>query len=112
MTWKPLQTVEELQEIIANSENKNQVIFKHSTTCSISATALSRFERNFQEAALAQADFYYLDLKVYREVSNAIASQLKVHHESPQVIVIKKGNAIFDASHYDISFAETLSQLA
>jgi bacillithiol system protein YtxJ len=112
MNWNKLGSLAELDELIANSETKTQVIFKHSTTCSISAMALSRFERNFQETALEQADFNYLDLKVFREVSNAIASKLLVVHESPQVIIIKNGSAIFNASHYEISFADVVGNLA
>jgi bacillithiol system protein YtxJ len=51
-------------------------------------------------------DAYYLDLKQYKEISNTIAEKFSVHHESPQLILLKDGEAIYDASHFDISVEE------
>jgi bacillithiol system protein YtxJ len=100
--WKTLNSIDQLQEVIQNSEVKPVVLFKHSTRCSISSMAMNRLE-NLETAFYEKADFYYLDLIAYRDVSNAIASKLDVHHESPQVIFVKKGECIYDASHMEIS---------
>jgi len=55
---------------------------------------------------------YYLDLLNYREISNAIAEIFQVHHQSPQLLVIKDGECIFEASHGEISAEEAAEQLA
>lgn len=55
---------------------------------------------------------YYLDLKSFRDISNAIAEKFSVHHESPQVLLIKDGECIYDASHMDISVEELKESIA
>jgi bacillithiol system protein YtxJ len=109
MNWIALTTEEQLNEIAAKSFVTPQVIFKHSTTCSISSMALNRLER---AEAPSNADFYYLDLLKLRSISNAIAVKFEVHHESPQVIVLKNGTCIYDESHYGISMVEIAEQVA
>lgn len=109
MNWIPLISEEQLNEIAAKSFTKSQVIFKHSTTCSISSMALNRLERS---EAPANGDFYYLDLLNLRPISIAIAEKFQVHHESPQIIVIKNGECVYDESHYGISMDEIAEQLA
>jgi len=70
MNWHPINTIEQLEQIKAASYNTPQVIFKHSTTCSISRMALDRFER---AEAPENVDFHYLDLLNYRPISAEIA---------------------------------------
>ena len=107
MKWIPLTTESQLQEIIDLSKNTPQVIFKHSTTCSISNMAFSRFER---AEAPDNIDFYYLDLLNFRPLSAAIAEKFQVHHESPQVLLIKNGECTYDESHYGIMMDEIIEQ--
>jgi bacillithiol system protein YtxJ len=109
MNWLPLNTENQLELIQQASFSKPQVIFKHSTTCSISKMALSRFER---AEAPENIDFYYLDLLNFRPLSAAVAESFKVHHESPQVILIKNGECIYDESHYGIMMDEIIEQAA
>jgi bacillithiol system protein YtxJ len=107
MAWIPLKSDEQLQEIIKRSAQRPQVIFKHSTRCSISSVA----ERRLQKASLPEdIDFYHLDLISYRQISNKIAEIFGVHHESPQVLVIKDGQCIYDESHLSISMDEIIEQ--
>jgi bacillithiol system protein YtxJ len=105
MAWIPLTSDAQLDEIVAKSAEKPQVIFKHSTRCSISSVAQQRL----QKAKLPEdIDFYYLDLLAYRSISNKIAEIFQVHHESPQVLVIKDGKCIYDESHLAISVDDIL----
>ena len=106
MNWNQLTTVEQLQSIKEESFNQPVLIFKHSTRCSISSTALSRVERNWKQEAVGELKPYYLDLIANRPVSNAIVEEFGVEHQSPQVILIKDGASVYDASHFDIRFAE------
>lgn len=107
MHWIPIQTSEQLDQIQEASFKKPQVIFKHSTTCSISKMAFSRFER---AEAPDSIDFHYLDLLNFRPISNLIAEKFQVHHESPQVILIKDGVCVYDESHYGIMMDELIEQ--
>jgi len=107
MNWIRLDSEEQLAEIKAKSATTPQVIFKHSTSCSISAMALNRLERASVPGTI---DFYLLDLLRYRSISNKVAEEFDVHHQSPQVIVIKNGEAIYDESHMGISADEIVEQ--
>ena len=105
INWTELTDLLQLQEIEAISNEKPVVIFKHSTRCSISRMALKQFEREFD--LNDTVDAYFLNLIAHRDVSNEIARKFNVYHESPQLILIKNGKAIYDVSHSDIS-AEAL----
>ncbi len=107
MNWINLNDIDQLASIREASFNKPQLIFKHSTTCSISKMAFSRFERAEAPDAI---DFYYLDLLNYRNISAAVAETFQVHHESPQVVLIKNGECIYDESHYGIMMDEVVEQ--
>ena len=82
MTWIELTSEDQLEGIKRDSLNKPQVIFKHSTRCSISSMAKGRLERALEPAGII---FHYLDLIQYRSLSKKIEEQFMVHHESPQV---------------------------
>jgi len=100
MHWIHLTDEELLKQIISKSQIRPQVIFKHSSRCSISSMALQRLQRVSQPSDI---DFYFLDLLSYRNLSNKIAQLFKVPHESPQVLLIKDGLCIYEESHMGIS---------
>ncbi len=62
---------------------------------------LRQFEQNYNLDP-DSVKFYFLDLLSYRDISNKIASIFNVPHQSPQLIVIKNGKSIYDASHSEI----------
>ena len=103
MNWREFTTEEALEEIKTRSAEKPQVIFKHSTKCSISSMAKSRLER---AAAPEGVEFNYLDLIAHRNVSSKIAEVFDVEHASPQVLIIKDGACIYDESHNAINMDE------
>jgi bacillithiol system protein YtxJ len=96
MNWIPLITETQLSEIKAASAEKPVVIFKHSTRCSISAVAKSRLERGAEPENIS---FYYLDLIRFRDLSNRVATDFAIAHESPQVLLIRNGECVYDESH-------------
>ena len=103
MNWNKLTTDDQL-DLIKEESNKSPVlIFKHSTSCSISHMALSRMERNWNDHLGVKP--YYLDLLAYKPISNKIETVFGVEHESPQVLLIRNGECVYDASHMAISFA-------
>ncbi len=103
MNWIPLTTEAQLDEIVQLSDTKPTLIFKHSTRCSISTTALSRLERAWDAE---ESPAYYLDLITYRPISGAIAEKFAVEHQSPQVLVINQGKCTYSATHWDIAMDE------
>lgn len=103
ITWNLLEDLSQLNTIIEESKTQPILIYKHSTRCSISGMALSRLERSWKNDG-HEIKAYYLDLIRFREVSNAVAHRFEVYHESPQVIVIKNGAAVYDESHMSIRF--------
>ena len=100
-SYQILCTTQEVDELIAASHTNPVVIFKHSTTCPISSLAKARVDKALRTE---QIDYpvYLLDLLRYRTVSNYIAEELQVRHESPQAIVIRAGKAGHVATHLNI----------
>lgn len=104
LSWTPLTSESELEEAISASHQKPVLLFKHSTRCSISTSALSRLERNWEENASESVSTYFLDLLAYRPISNQIEDKLGVAHQSPQALVLKNGKCVFHSSHFDITY--------
>ncbi|WP_452598591.1 bacillithiol system redox-active protein YtxJ [Pontimicrobium sp. MEBiC01747] len=98
LPWIPLSQLQQLKFIKDKSKTKTQVIFKHSTRCGISRMVMSQFVENY-EFTEKDLDLYYLDLLSYRDVSNEAGYEFQVMHQSPQIIVIKNGVAVANASH-------------
>lgn len=99
--WEDLVSLDQLDEIIEESNRRPVLIFKHSTRCSISIMAVQRVESNWPIEA-DEAKAYYLDLLKYRPVSNEIEYLFNVVHQSPQVLIIKDGKCTYHASHSQI----------
>lgn len=108
--WKKIESEADLQVAIQQSFNKTVVLFKHSVTCGISNGTKYGLEKDW-DFNKEDLDFYYLDLLAFRPISNKIAQDLKVTHQSPQVIVLKNGKAVFDTSHHAISVAALKAQV-
>jgi bacillithiol system protein YtxJ len=100
-SWKSVREKEDFFTLLENSAEKPQIIFKDSTSCGISAHAKYRLELGF-ELIEGKADFHYLDLLTFRPVSNLISRELKVTHQSPQIILVKDKQVIYTSSHHAI----------
>lgn len=109
MNWIALTSEEQVRDIKDKSFQRPQVIFKHSTRCSISALAKSRLDKSQPDEDI---DFYYLDLIRYRAISNMVAEVFNIYHESPQVLVIRNGACVYDESHLGISMNDIVQHAA
>lgn len=109
INWIPLTDLGQLNEIIELSNEKPVAIFKHSTRCSVSRMALKQFENEFNSPDSVET--YFLDLIAYRDVSNEIATRFQVVHQSPQLVLIKEGKSVYNASHSDIDAQELKSKI-
>lgn len=100
MNWNNLENIHQIEKLKEASFSKPQLIFKHSTRCIISKMALKNFESDFLLQDVIDA--YYLDLITYRDISNKIADDFGITHQSPQILLIKEGVAVYAASHEGI----------
>lgn len=105
MNWTTLDSADQLASI--KQAQGYSVIFKHSTRCPISAMAKRKFELDLDRFP-GEIPLYFLDLIKYREVSNKIVEDFSIHHESPQMLLIKDGECILDQSHGEIDVDDTL----
>ena len=108
MIWTLITSIDQLNNIDSESQSEKILIFKHSTSCSISKMALNRVEGKWKAEYSCTIKPYFLDLLTYRKISNEIADRYNVIHESPQVLVISKGKSIYDESHSGIRVDEIL----
>lgn len=100
--WLPLTDAAQVAALADESRQHPVIVFKHSTTCSISAAAKAKIERQWAASGLDGVPIYYLDLLRFRPLSAQIAEQFGVQHESPQLLLIQNGEATFNASHMGI----------
>lgn len=96
--WSPLNSNEEVEDVIKASEETAQVILKHSTSCGTSFFAKRHIE-GLRSKYEDQVGFSIIDVIRSRPVSEYLAKKFEIRHESPQVFVIKKGEVIWNGSH-------------
>lgn len=100
-TMIEIKSHEQLNEILSSTEPL--FIYKHSTRCNISSDAYEVIEETFGGEINNLPPVYYLDLLSLRSISNEIEERLKVVHQSPQLILVKNGAAVWHMSHWKIT---------
>lgn len=103
MQWSEITTLDEWKNIREQSAERGKVVFKHSTTCPVSANALNEFEQYLGKQPNDSVDYYLVKVIETRPVSNQIAEDLGVKHESPQIIYVKDKEKYWTASHWAIT---------
>lgn len=110
MEIKTLENVDGLEDALAVSSERPILLFKHSTTCPVSANAYKELRR-FLESDGDGAEVRLIVVQSARSVSDRAAELLGVRHESPQAIVVRDGRAVWNASHFDITSRALLEAL-
>jgi bacillithiol system protein YtxJ len=87
-----------LDNLISDSNQKTVLVFKHSNACPISARAYREMEKLADQVNL-------LEIQAAPDLSRELASMTGVRHESPQVILLRDGKAVWNASHFDVNAA-------
>lgn len=108
--WNHISCEEEINKILKSSNERKQVVYKHSPSCGVSYFAL----RNLNVPELlgnAEIDFHLIDVINHRSVSGSFAEKVNIRHESPQVFVLKKGEVIWHASHNSVTAKNVLSHI-
>ena len=114
MIWETLQSDEDFDGIVQRSHDSGLpgvAIFKHSTRCGVSRFVKKGFEKGFNPDQ-SSMPVYYLDLLQHRPISDRITKEFGIRHESPQLLVIKNGECIYHASHYQIDATELQTRFA
>jgi bacillithiol system protein YtxJ len=111
MNWNEITTLEEWDEIISKSSERGQVILKHSTTCPVSSNALHEFEQYLKDTPNREVDYLLVKVIESRPLSNQIAEDLNVKHESPQIIYMKDKVKYWTASHWSVTKAHITAVL-
>lgn len=112
--YRELTTLDDWQLLLDRSNERPTLLFKHSTTCPISARAYREFQSYLNGTPNSAADYVLVKVIESRLVSNQIANDLHVYHESPQAILVQNKTAVWDRSHGRIterSLHDALSQI-
>ena len=86
----------ELEQLFARSHREPVLLFKHSTTCPISAAAYEQMRGVKREVALVV-------VQKARDLSREIETRTGVRHESPQALILRDGAAVWSASHWNVT---------
>lgn len=97
-----VETIDALNELLANTSVRPALIFKHSLSCGTSAMAMEEMT-DLVAAGPLEAEFALVRIQAARPVSDAIAMRLKVRHESPQVLLVRDGQVIWSATHWNVT---------
>lgn len=108
--WEVITDSSQVAPIIEASKEKSQLIYKHSHRCSVCFVSKGALEQA-ADAIKEDADMYFVNVVNNRKASDLIATELDVRHESPQVILIRDGEAIWNASHGKINADVILEHL-
>ncbi|HBQ59362.1 MAG TPA: bacillithiol system redox-active protein YtxJ [Balneolaceae bacterium] len=108
--WNTITGIEDFHSILEKSENKPQLIYKHSPSCGVSFMAKQELDSSLEELS-KRADLYIIDVIQDRPVSNVVAKELGIRHESPQVILLVEKKVNWDGSHWQVKVEELLSVL-
>lgn len=100
--FKQLKSMDDLRVAWQKSDDQPVVLFKHSATCPISANAYEEVE-GYSQSASGDADFYYVVVSENRDISNQIAEDTGVKHESPQIFLLSGKEVSWHTSHSDIT---------
>ncbi|MFD3260227.1 bacillithiol system redox-active protein YtxJ [Paenibacillus lentus] len=111
MDWIEVTTLEEWNEVLQKSSKRGQVLLKHSTTCPVSANALQEYEQYLKDTPNDNLDYVMIKVIESRPVSNKIAEDLNVKHESPQIIYVKDKSKFWTASHWSVTKAHMAAVL-
>ncbi|WP_240666610.1 bacillithiol system redox-active protein YtxJ [Longirhabdus pacifica] len=109
--WKEITSKEQWEQVLQDSKEHSTIVFKHSTACPISAQALKEYEQFLSENPPTHVQYTLVKVIETREVSNQIAADLDVKHESPQVILLENQEAAWNDSHRQITVSNIQSAL-
>lgn len=109
MNWITISSEQEVDSIYQSADYS--IIYKHSPRCATSLMAYRQLKSEVNAASDVEIPIYIVDVIQNRRESMAIANSFGIEHESPQILVVKNGSCIYDASHEDVSLRNSLASL-
>jgi bacillithiol system protein YtxJ len=103
VNWKEMKCLDDWQQALSESDLRPVFVFKHSTSCPISANAWNEYQAFVNKVAGQDAQFWMVKVIESRPISNRIAEDLEVKHASPQAILLQKHQSVWHASHWKIT---------
>lgn len=94
--FNPLEDAQSLEQMFQLSNDRPVILFKHSLTCPISSAAYQEMSQLASEVAL-------IVVQRARDLSSEVESRTGLRHESPQVMILRHGQAVWNASHWRIT---------
>jgi bacillithiol system protein YtxJ len=104
---KPIADIAALEAAIAESLERPVLLFKHSRTCGISLGAFDEVQMHLSTEG--RAAYKLITVQSHRRVSDEASLRLGIRHETPQVILLRGGRPVWNASHFRIT-ADELSR--
>lgn len=117
----PLEHVDELHRLIAESDSRPVLLFKHSHSCGVSMEALDELVAHLNErgprgpvlpAGASAPKYAMVTVQTHRAVSNAVVQKLGIRHETPQALLIREGRVVWSASHFRVTAAAVENAIA
>jgi bacillithiol system protein YtxJ len=99
----PLHDVQSLDAAIAESCERPVVLFKHSRHCGVSCEALDELNAHIDGQTEPLLSYKVITVQTHRSVSDAASERLGLRHETPQVILVRDGKVVWNASHFRIT---------
>jgi len=109
--WKEITTIEEWSKEMEQSVHTPILVLKHSTRCPISTAAWEECVKYTQKKITDHVRYILVKVIESRPVSNLIAEDLNVEHASPQLILLKDKQAVWNTSHWSITQENIEKQL-
>jgi bacillithiol system protein YtxJ len=100
-----LKNEDDLNHLLATDPAKPVLIFKHSTTCPVSAAAYREFHNALDVGDLVGVRPAVVRVIEERPLSQAIARRWTIAHQSPQALLVQGPNLLWHASHHAITRA-------
>lgn len=109
MNWITITNEDQVQAIFESEDYA--IIYKHSPRCMTSLMAYRQLKSEVTGAVGNDTPLYIVDVISNRRESQAVAHIFQVEHESPQILVVKNGQSIYDTSHQNVSLHNALKHI-
>ena len=106
INWEPLTANRQVGDIVSQSHDQPVMIFKHSTRCGVSFSALDTLVNEWNPDKVQNLETYMLDVLSHRDYAREVGKHFGIPHQSPQLLIIKEGECVYEQSHFGINFGE------
>lgn len=103
MNYIEITTAEQWEAAYDKTTERPLVVFKHSTTCPVSANAYKEFNDYLNGKPRQDVDYMLVKVIESRPISLQIADDTGIKHESPQIMFLDKKAKVWSATHWAVT---------